>query len=53
VRVRIVSEDFDAEVAGTTQRDFLEVTVWRGGAPALDEPLDVSAWSRTGMRRGR
>jgi hypothetical protein len=33
------------EVAGTTQGDRLEVTVWRGGQLVVPDPLDVSRWS--------
>jgi hypothetical protein len=29
--MRLVSDDFDAEVAGTTQGDRIEVNAWRGG----------------------
>lgn len=35
----------DDEVAGTTQGDRLEVTVWRGGQMVVSAPLGVSRWS--------
>lgn len=42
--MRIVDDAFDAEVAGTTSGDRLEVHAWRGGQ-LVAGGLDVSAWS--------
>ena len=42
--MRVVSADLDAEVAGTSQGDTLEVSAWRGGALVAGSLL-VSAWS--------
>jgi len=42
--MRVVSADLDAEVAGTSQGDTLQVSAWRGGALVAANLL-VSAWS--------
>lgn len=42
--MRVVSEDLDAEVAGTSVGDRLEVHAWRG-AELVASHLDVVAWS--------
>lgn len=42
--MRVVSADLDAEVAGTSAGDTLEVSAWRGGALVAANLL-VSAWS--------
>ena len=42
--MRLTSAAYDAEVAGTTAGDVLEVNAWRGGS-LLAATLDVSAWS--------
>lgn len=42
--MRVVSADLDAEVAGSSQGDTLQVSAWRGGQ-LLAANLLVSAWS--------
>lgn len=42
--MRLISEDLDAEVAGTSSGDTLEITAWRGSQPPLRIP--VEAWSK-------
>ncbi|KRD36801.1 hypothetical protein ASE27_10115 [Oerskovia sp. Root918] len=42
--MRVESLDLDAEIAGTTQGDRLEVHAWRGGV-LVAQDLDVSDWS--------
>lgn len=42
--MRVVSADLDAEVAGSSQGDTLQVSAWRGGQ-LLAANLPVSAWS--------
>lgn len=42
--MRLVSDELDAEVLGTTTGDRLEVVAWRGGMQMTDV-LDVSQWS--------
>lgn len=42
--MRLVSADFDAEVAGTTQGDRLEVNVWRGPT-LMAAGLPLASWS--------
>lgn len=41
--MRLISEDLDAEVAGTSSGDYLEVTAWRGSQ--IPVRLPVEAWS--------
>ena len=42
--MRLVSSDLDAEVAGSSQGDTLQVSAWRDGS-LLVPALDVTAWS--------
>lgn len=42
--MRLVSDAFDSEVAGSTSRDYLDVNVWRGGV-LLVAGLAVTDWS--------
>lgn len=42
--MRVISDDLDAEVAGTTSRDVIEVHAWRGGE-LVAASLDVTGWS--------
>ncbi len=42
--MRLVSADLDAEVAGSSQGDVLQASVWRGGS-LLVPSLDVLSWS--------
>lgn len=42
--MRVISDDLDAEVAGTTARDVIEVNAWRGGE-LVAPGLGVTSWS--------
>lgn len=41
------SEDLDAEVAGSTVGDLIELYAWRGADLAHPDPLGISSWSMT------
>jgi len=43
--MRVDVPGLEEEIAGTTQGDRLEVTVWRGGQLVVPDPLSVSKWS--------